>query len=204
MLMRVVRLGLVTIILLAVMVLSSALVSYAQVGVGITPSKISIDEPLVPGEIYRLPAISVVNTGEVASDYEVVVSYSSEQTELTLPAEWVNFEPERFHLEPGETRQVAVTLNVPVRAMPGDYFAYLEAHPIGEGNGVAIGVAVATKLDLTVKPSNVFMAVWAKVSGFFAINAPASYIGLGVLVAIGLVFLFRRFFRVRFRLERVQ
>lgn len=201
--MRITKLALlITIFLL--MCFSNALVSYAQVGVGVSLSEISVDEPLTPGGIYRLPSVGVINTGKEPGDYEVEVSYSSEQKELKPPAEWVIFEPKSFHLEPGEAQQVAITLQIPVKAKPGDYFAYLEAHPVSKGKGVTIGVAAATKLHFTVKPSNVFVAIWAKVSTFFAITAPASYISLGVLALIGVILLFRRFFRVRFRLERKQ
>lgn len=199
--MRVSKFALLIIALLLTSFLHTA-VSYAQVGVGVTLSEISVDEPLTPGGIYRLPVIGVVNTGKEPGEYEVEVSYHSEQTELRPPAEWVAFEPKSFHLEPGEAQQVAITLHIPVKARPGNYFAYLEAHPIAKGNGVTIGVAAATKLYFTVKPSNVFVAVWAKASTLFAAAAPASYICLGVAVAVAIILVLRRFFRFRFRLER--
>lgn len=198
--MRIVRLGLIT-ALVSLIVLCSPSPAYAQIGVGVNLGKISVDKPLSPGGTYHLPSVSVINTGEEASDYEVEVTYHYEQKELRPPADWVKFDPKTFHLEPGESQPVAITLSIPVRAEPGDYFAYIEAHPIVKEEGVAIGVAAATKLYFTVKPSNIFTAIWHRIKSFFETNAPISYIIPGVVGLILVFFLSRRFVRVRVRVE---
>ncbi len=44
-------------------------VVFARIGVGVGTGKITIDENLKPGIIYKLPPLTVVNTGDEASDY---------------------------------------------------------------------------------------------------------------------------------------
>ena len=199
--MKIRNLALLTVLAL-VAALSSASPSYAQTGVGVDIGKISVDEPLTPGGIYRLPSVGVINTGQEAGDYEVEVSYLHQQKELRPAQEWFTFEPKTFYLEPGQSQPVSISLSIPVNAKPGDYFASIEAHPIVKKTGVSSGVAAATKLYFTVKPASIFAAVVARVSTFFEPTAPTSYIVLGVAGLIGVIFLFRRFFHIRFRVER--
>ncbi len=174
----------------------------AGVGVGVSLARISMDEPLVGGGNYRLPSVGVVNTGTEPADYEVGVSYRSGQKELRLPAEWVSFNPVRFHLEPGAVQHVAITLEVPIKGRPGDYFSFVEAHLASKGKGVPISVAAATKLYFTVRPSNILVAIRTKVANFLGATAPASYICLGLIVFIGATLIFKKFFRIRFTFER--
>ena len=189
-------------VLVLLAVLSTTGLAYAQIGVGVNLGKISVDQPLMPGGIYRLPSVSVINSGQVASDYEMEVSYHHEQPQLRPPAEWVEFEPKTVTLEPGQSQPVAITLNIPVNAKPGDYFAYLEVHPVAKKGGVAIGIAAATKLYFSIKPANIFAAVAHQVSTFFETNAPFSWVGLGILILVIVIFLFRRFVRISFRVEK--
>ena len=195
------KLALLVILALLAVLLTGGL-AYAQVGVGVNLGKISVDEPLMPGGSYRLPSVGVINSGTVTSDYEMEVSYHHQQKELMPSAEWVEFDPKTFTLEPGQSRPVAVTLNIPVGAKPGDYFAYLEVHPVAKEGGVAIGIAAATKLYFSVKPANIVSAVTSRVSTFFEANAPFSWVGLGVLFLIVVVLLFRRFVHISFKVER--
>lgn len=191
---------LVVLVLLAL--LSTTGLAYAQVGVGVNLGKISVDEPLMPGGSYRLPSVGVINTGQVTSDYEMAVTYHHEQKELRPSPEWVDFNPKTFTLEPEQSVPVALTLNIPVGTNPGDYFAYLEVHPVAKKGGVAVGIAAATKLYFSIKPANVFSAVTHRVSTFLETNAPFSWVGLGVLILIIVIFLFRRFVRISFRVEK--
>jgi len=188
--------------LVFIALLSDIGTSWAQVGVGVNLGKIEVDEPLMPGGIYRLPSVGVINTGHEAGDYEVEVTYMHEQEELKPAAEWLRFDPQTFPLEPGASRAVAITLSVPMNARPGDYFALIEAHPIVKKSGVAIGVAAATKLYFSVKPANIVAAVRARVTSFLENTSPYSYASLGAVGLIVVIFLFRRYFRIRFRLER--
>jgi len=168
-------------------------VSYvqAQAGVGIMPGIIRVDEALLPGH-YNLPSVQVVNTGQVASEYEVELARMAEQKELQAPPEFISFSPKSFHLEPGANQVVSLSLDIPIKAKPGDYLAYIEAHPVAHGNGMTIGIAAATKLFFTIKPANIVVGVFAVISSFFSIRAPISYIVLGVVLLGIVVFFLRR------------
>ena len=146
----------------------------------------------------------MINTGNESSDYGVELASMTEQEELQPPAEFIVFSPTSFHLEPGANQVVSLSLDIPVKARPGDYLAYVEAHPVatGGGGGMQIGVAAATKLYFTVKPANVFVAITNSIANFFARTAPVSYIALGVIVLGLVVFFLRRRIRVDIRIAR--
>ena len=184
----------VFIVSLAISLAFPLLVS-AGIGVGVNLGKIQIDKPLKPGGIYNFPSIGVINTGYEAGNYELAITYHQDQPELRPAQEWFRFSPSSFRLEPGKSQSVAVTLNLPVKMQPGDYFAYLEAHPvIKAGPGTTIGVAAATKTYFTVAPANVFQAIGYRVSSFFAVYAPWTYVALVILIGAVLIALFRKFF----------
>lgn len=174
----------------------------AKVGVGVGLGKVQIDEPLSPGGIYKLPSLPVLNTGDEAGDYEVAVTYQHEQEQLRPVEAWFSFSPKTFYLEPGGSQKVDISLNLPVKAKPGDYFGYLEAHPTAKKEGVTIGVAAATKLYFTVKPSGVLGAAIARVTSWFEQNAPYSYWALAGLIALAIILVFRRFFALQFGIRR--
>lgn len=175
----------------------------AKVGVGVNLGKIAVDEPLMPGGIYRLPSLGVINTGDETKDYVLDVTYHYQQKELEPPGDWFIFSPKTFELAPAKSQTVDIKLNLPVNARPGNYFAYLEAHPIVKGKkGVTIGVAAATKLYFSIKPANIFSAILYKILTFFETFAPYSYIGLGLLVLIAGILIFRRYFKIKLGVER--
>lgn len=176
----------------------------AQSGVGIMPGIIRVDEPLLPGGRYNLPSLQVINTGNVSSDYGVELASMAEQEELQPPADFIVLSPTSFHLEPGANQVVSLSLEIPLKAKPGDYLAYIEAHPVatGAGGGMQIGVAAATKLYFTVKPANVFVAIANSIANFFTRNAPGSYIALGVIVLGLLIFFLRRRIRIDIKIAR--
>jgi len=193
------------ILLLTVLIASLfiTLPALAKIGVGVGLGKIQIDEPLLPGGIYKLPTIPVLNTGDEPSNYEMDVTYQHEQPELRPKKEWFIFTPQTFALDGGGSQPVEVRLNLSVKTTPGDYFAYLEAHPIttGEG-GVTIGIAAATKIWFTVKPANTFQAIIHKITSFAKNTAPTSYIVLGVIVFIILILIFRKFFSFNLNIKK--
>jgi len=176
----------------------------AQLGVGIMPGAIQVDEPLLPGGRYNLPCVQVINTGNVSSDYGVELASMAEQEQLQPPAEFIILSPISFHLEPGANQIVSLSLDIPLEAKPGDYLAYVEAHPIATsgGGGMQIGVAAATKLYFTVRPANVFVAITNSIANFFTRNAPVSYVVLAVLVLGLLVFFVQRRIRIDIRIAR--
>jgi len=176
---------------------------FGSVGVGVNLGKIEIDEPLKPGGIYNFPSIGVINTGDEAGDYELAVTYHQDQPEQRPDEEWFTFTPSSFQLEPGESQSVAVQLALPLKMTPGDYFSYLEAHPvIKAGPGTTIGVAAATKTYFTVAPANIFQAVTYRISSFVVNNAPLTYVVLAIVAGAIVIALFRRFFAFQFGIKR--
>ena len=189
-------------IISALSALTFAPSAVAKVGVGVGLGKIQIDEELSPGGIYNLPSLPVLNTGDEDTEYEVEVTYLQDQPELIPPSEWFTFSPQRFPLGPGESRVVGVTLTLPLDARPGDYFAFLEAHPTAKGEGVTVGIAAATKLNFTIKPRGVFGAAVERIRSLFENNKPGSYIALGVLGGAILIYFGSQTLDIKVHLKR--
>ena len=189
-----------SLVLLSLIVASPAL---AGVGVGVNLGKIKIDQPLKPGGIYSFPSVGVINTGDTPGEYELATTYHQDQPQLRPSQEWFSFSPAQFHLEPGGSQSVAIKLSLPVKTKPGDYFAYLEAHPIIKaGPGTTIGVAAATKTYFTVVPANIWQAIYYKVSSFFAMYAPWTYVVLAVVAGAIIIVIFRKYFAFQLRIRR--
>jgi len=174
----------------------------AKLGVGVGLGKINIEETLNPGGIYNLPSLPVLNTGDEDADYEVEVTFLSDQEELTPESDWFSFTPQSFALEDGQSQLVEVVLTLPVDAKSGDYFAFLEAHPVTGGEGVTIGIAAATKLNFSVEPSNILGAVIERVRSLFEQSKPASYIVLGIAAGVIVILVGRRYVDVNVGLRK--
>ena len=174
---------------------------HAKVGVGIGTGKIIVDEPLKAGMINSLPSISVVNTGDVTSDYKLSVQYHQDQPEKQPLESWFVFSPNNFTLEPNEVQVVDISLHLPLQVEPGEYFAYLEAAPVilaQDGNS-QVGIAAAAKLYFTIDAANVFMALYYKTISFWNFYQPwTSRITLIITVLIGVV-IFRRYVKIELR-----
>jgi len=197
--MKNINIGLIALVLIGMLLMQPCL---AKVGVGVGTGKITVDEPLMPGGTYKISSMSVLNTGDEASTYSVDVTYLHGQTELRIPEEWVVFTPETFYLNPQESKLVGVALNIPLDAEPGDYFCFLEAHPVTEGEGFRIGVAAATKLYFTVKPANIVSAFAYKLSSGMAATAPTSYIALIAVLIIAAVMVLRKHVSIEVRRKK--
>ena len=176
----------------------------AQAGVGVNVGNIQIDETLAPGGIYTLPSIGVINTGHDPAEYGLRITYRSEQEELQPPEDWFSFNPSQFRLEADQSQVVEVKLKLPLTAKPGDYFAFIEAFPVTTegGGGVAIGIAAATKLNFTVKPSNVFSASFLWFFHRFRDASPWSWTGVGIFGALVLGFVVYRYVPLRIQIGR--
>ena len=185
--------------LLFALILSTAVASYAfaTVGVGIGAGKITLNEDLKPGSIYQLPELPVLNTGDEESDYGVSIEFNQNQTQMRPDPSWFVFDQQKFHLTPGKAQMVKISLAIPLKVVPGDYFAYLEGHPIvADKSGVSsVGVAAASKLYFTVAPANVFQAIYYRAKSLVERSAPWSYIAFGLIVLFILVRIFRKFFK---------
>ncbi len=176
--------------------------SHADRGVGVNLGRIEIEDRLSPGGRFSLPTLGVINTGDEDGNYEVVISYLEGQAEMRPPEGWFSFQPQRFFLAAGESQAVKISLVLPTGADPGDYFAFIEAHPVAEGEGVTIGVAAATKLSFSVKPSNWLDAQRVRLNRFIDDAEPWSYIIPAAILAVILILIAKRFFRIGFRVER--
>lgn len=181
-------------------------VAFATIGVGVGTGKIQVDEKLKPGTIYELPSLSVINTGDQAAEYEVVISYHETQPELKPPEGWFIFTPQKFHLEPGKVQLVEIKLNLPLRMEPGNYFAYLEGHPNikSESGNTSIGVAAAAKLYFTVQPGNFFEGIFYKLISFWKVYSPWPQriaIGIGVVLLITLL---KKFFNIEINVKKTK
>ena len=174
----------------------------ARIGVGVGIGKILVDQPLKPGLIYTLPSLPVLNTGDEAGEYGISIEYhEGQETNPTMglkpPKEWFSFEPASFHLEPGQVQQVQIKLTLPLKDVrPGNYFAYLEGHPVKkEVTGqTSVGVAAAVKLYFKVAPANFFAGVYYRIISLFVLYSPWSYVCLAIVVVAILIGLFKKFF----------
>ena len=182
--------------------IANARISYAERGVGVNLGQIKIEDRLSPGGGYSLPALGVINTGDKYGDYEVVITYLEGQKESRPPEAWFNFNPNRFSLAAGDGQTVEIRLELPTGADPGDYFAFVEAHPLAENSGPSIGLAAATKLSFSVKPSNWFEVQAIRFNRYIDDSQPWSYVIPFAILVVLLLLLARRFFRVGLRVER--
>ncbi len=181
-------------VLLGLILVLPAVSDAQRVGVGVTTGRITVDEPLRPGGVYELPAMGVMNTGEVVANYVMDVTYHVDQEELRPEKEWIAFSPREFYLEPGKSQAVGLTVTLPVRTVPGEYFAYLEAAPLREDvPGTRIGVAAATRLYFTVAPANIFQGMYYRTASFMTEYAPWTWVVLVLIVLAALIAVLRRF-----------
>lgn len=179
-------------------------IAYAKIGVGVGTGKIEVKDKLKPGMIYELPLINVINTGDETLDYTVSVAYHQDQPQLRPKAEWLSFSPAKFSLKPAEVQVVKPTLNLPVSTPPGDYFAYLEAHPEQKAQvgGTTIGVAAAAKLYFTVAPANLVLGAYYKAASFWKVYSPWPQRALGALVIIILVLVAKKYLHIQVNLKQ--
>ncbi len=90
---------------------------------------------------------------------------------------------------------MGIVLNLPVKTPPGNYFAYMEAHPVVKAQaGTSVGVAAAAKLYFTVAPSSVWQALYIKISTWLAARSPWSYIVIWIVAAAVILSILRRYF----------
>jgi len=157
--------------------------------------EIRVDEPVKLGGIYELPSVRIFNTGDEITTYGMGVAFHQDYHQLRPDKNWFSFNPSTFTIGPGESQEVLITMTVPLKGEPGDYFAFIESGPVPtNAPGTSVGVAVATKLYFTLIPANLFQAISFRVSSFFETYSPWSWGGLGLVIIVILFGLFRRFF----------
>lgn len=178
---------------------------FANVGVGVGLGKVVLDAPLKPGTIYDLPTLPVINTGDELTEYEAFIEYQENVPELRPGRDWVTFTPRTFSLEPGKVQPVTMTLQVPVNAKPGQYYAFLEARPLRKTRttgGASVGVAAASKFYFTVAPSNIFQAFFYRLISLITRYKPWTYIAFGLVGFIFLAAAFKKFFKLELAISR--
>ncbi|PIT96520.1 hypothetical protein COT82_02835 [Candidatus Campbellbacteria bacterium CG10_big_fil_rev_8_21_14_0_10_35_52] len=167
----------------------------AKVGVGMGAGEIRVDEPVKLGGIYELPSVRIFNTGDEITTYGMGVAFHQDYHQLRPDKNWFSFNPSTFTIHPGESQEVSITMIVPLKVAPGDYFSFIESGPVPtNAPGTSIGVAVGTKLYFTLAPANIFQAIGFRISSFFKTYSPWSWGGLGFIAFIGLLFIFKKFF----------
>ena len=189
----------------AAAVLTAALLSasssaLADKGVSVDLGKIEVDKPLSKGGTYQLPTMGVRNPGTESANYVMAVSYIEAQKDRRAPAGWLQFSPDEFHLEPGQTQPVAITLRVPTSASPDDYAALLSAQLAEEGEGARVGAAAGARLEFSVEPSNILEAWRLRLRTMLADYGPWSYLAPLLALALLATYWFSR--RFSFRMER--
>lgn len=177
----------------------------ARVGVGVATGKIQLNEALKPGIVYDLPPLTVLNTGDEAHSYEVTIQYYETQDQLKPVADWFKFSPQTFNLEPGAGQAVNITITVPVKVQPGDYFAFLEGRPAKVASAeTQVNVAAAAKLYFTIAPANFFQGLYYRTMSFIQRSAPWSYIVLVVVLLAAFIVLFKKYFTFNIGIGRKQ
>jgi P pilus assembly chaperone PapD len=177
----------------------------ASIGVGVGTGKIQVDKPFMPGQIYTVPSILVVNTGTEPSEYTVSIDYPGGQTQLKPDSKWFTFEPLQFALQPNQSQKVQIKMTLPVNTAPGDYFAYLEAHPVSKtaaSGSTTIGVAAAVKFYFTVAPANIFQGMYYRFIYFYSLYSPWDTVILAILAAAVLVLVFKRYFNIQIGVKK--
>lgn len=176
-------------------ILFTPIVAQARVGVGVNTAKINIAEVLKSGMHHSLPAITIINTGDEAANYQLSLAFQSGQIELRPNINWFHFDPASINLDPGESAIVNIDLQLPAQAQPGDYFAYLEARPnlnqLNDGK-TAIGIAAATKLSFTVEPATWWQGYYFRLLAFWQTHAVLMNSIVIVLVALIVLIILRR------------
>jgi len=187
----------VSLLLISCVVLILPMVVFGRIGVGVGNGKIQIDKPLKAGGIYNLPPLPVLNTGDEPGEYGVSVEYQENVPQLRPAREWFHFEPQTFYLEPGQIQLVKITLTLPTKVQPGDYFAYLEGHPVKKSvaGQTSIGVAAAAKLYFTVAPANIFQGIYYRFISLYSRYYPYDVIILAILFIVILISIFRKYFK---------
>jgi hypothetical protein len=172
----------------------------ARVGVGVGVGKYQVEESLMPGGVYRLRSLPVINTGLSDGEFEVTAELKKGPVlaENANVASWFEFQPSRFHLVSEEVMSTAVSLALPFSVPPGDYLVYLVAtQPRNSGSKITLSPAAAAKLYFTVRPASVLGAYRARFLTFLELN-PKAYLILAAILFVEAGLILRRHYRLRF------
>ena len=186
----------------------------AQLGAGVGLGKISVNEVLTPGGVYKLPDLPVINTGEIPAKYKLSVELPAEflqkyplverKRQEVLLKKWVLFNPSQVSLQPKESKNIKVSLALPFDASQGEYFFYLEsaAQVENSSSNVSLGPAAAAKLYFTVgQAPGVLGAFKQRVSTLWHFYQPWSTIIIVALDLLLVLILLRSLFSLKVELK---
>lgn len=159
-------------IVIALLALSAWASAWADVGV--SPAKIVLSNPVLPGKDYRLPPLTIVNTGHEPATYEMLVV--NNEAYSGAPSTWWAFSPSTIALAPSESGAIAVSLRVPTDARPGPAGAILVARPTAAGT---LTSAAGATVRLEVAPSTQVLALARRLEPYLA--------PLWLLLAVGVL-----------------
>jgi hypothetical protein len=128
----------------------------AQASVGIGTALLKPTTAIEVGRHYVFSPLAVINDGDHTGDFEISVTFNESQQQHKPEPNWLEFSEQKFALEPGRSKLVAVTLHVPSDAQPGEYFAYIEAAARStEAEAVtSVSAVSASKLSFEVAPAS--------------------------------------------------
>lgn len=177
---------------------------FARTGVGVGTGQIIVDQELKSGIIYQLPPVTVLNTGDEDTFYAMEISYKQDQSQLSPSQSWFTFNPETFLLKPGEARKVDVTLKLPLKTTPGNYFAYLEVHPVKKltAGAASVSIAAAAKLYFKIVPASFFEGVYYRVISFWIRNTPWTNLAAAFIGSLILILIFKKFFNFQIQVKK--
>jgi len=171
----------------------------SSLGVGVGLGRINLGLKLEPGGVYPLPQLPVINTGSVAGEYQVRAEGVKGPAPLKRRevSNWFHFSPQKFYLEPDQSRLVEITITLPLAVPDGTYLVYLEASPVQDlGKGVTIGPVAATKLYFGVESGSVLGAVRTRVLTWILYRSEV-YLLLAFFCFLEAVVILRRHYRFR-------
>jgi hypothetical protein len=172
----------------------------ADQGVATDLGMIEIEQPLYPGETYRLPTLGVRNPGDEPASYAMGVGQTGAAGMIAPNQDWFTFTPSQFELEPGANVPVSISMRLPTDAEPGRYEGIVRAELVAEGEGALVAAAAGARLTFEVRASTSFESLVRQLQATIEDLRPWSYVvPLLVLAAFVLWRLSRRF---NLRLER--
>ena len=178
------------------LLLLPAAVAEASIGIGIQAGPVRLTTNAHPGGSYTLPAVYVVNTGSEDESVTLKIQRISPGNGTTAPASWIHVTSTPVHLGQKQSTRIALQLEVPANAKPGQYFSDVVAHGSGSisAGHANLAVAAATGLDFTIAPGAAPSPAFSLPSWLW----PA--LGGLVIVAAGIIWIASS--GVRIRVER--
>ncbi len=136
--------------------------------------RIRILDGLTPGASYRLPAFGVRNHRGLRTSYRLIVSAGATRAERLPPRRWLRFVPAAAVIDAGQSRAVAVQLQLPADAEPGVYGVVLGVRP-GDSEGA--------RLTFRIEPAE-STGAWLRQGANLAIGVIPALMGAVLVVLL--------------------